>query len=226
MNTRAMSPKITAFVPIRLNSTRLPKKMLLKLGDKALCHYIFPSLLQTQQINSVYAFCSNKLIMEHIPEGVLHLERDRKLDENSVKGIEIWKSFVELVDSDIYIMAFATAPFVSSKSIEKALSAVASGEYDSAFCVQKFQTFAWYKGQPLNYNLDDIQGTQYINPVYLETNSFFIFRREILTEHSRRIGFKPYMQELDVIESIDIDTKEDFELAQKILPIFLNQNSF
>jgi spore coat polysaccharide biosynthesis protein SpsF (cytidylyltransferase family) len=37
------------FVPIKLQSQRLPNKMLLKLGDKLLCQYIFDILIEVKK---------------------------------------------------------------------------------------------------------------------------------------------------------------------------------
>ena len=46
--------------------------------------------------------------------------------------------------------------------------------------------------------------------------AFFMFRKEVFTVHNRRIGFKPYIQEVSGIEAVDIDEKKDYELACKL----------
>ena len=79
--------------------------------------------------------------------------------------------------------------------------------------VQKKQTFAWYKGKTLNYECNDVPRTQDIEPVYIETSGFYIFQKEHFLIHRRRVGFNPYFQELNDIEAIDIDTKEDYEIC-------------
>ncbi|MDR7239969.1 acylneuraminate cytidylyltransferase family protein [Neobacillus drentensis] len=211
-----MKKKVVAFVPIKLNSQRLPNKNLLRLGDKPLSWYIFDSLLKVKNIDEVYVFCSDEEIIKYLPEGVRFLKRDKYLDGDLVKGSEIYKSFIELIDSDTYILAHTTSPFLASTTIEYALSKVLFSSYDSALSVQKKQTFAWFDGKPLNYELNNIPRTQEIAPVYIETSGFFIFKRNIFADYGRRIGFNPYLQEVDDIEAIDIDTKEDYEFALKI----------
>jgi CMP-N-acetylneuraminic acid synthetase len=121
-----------------------------------------------------------------------------------------------LIDSDIYILAHTTSPFLTSNTIESALTKVAYNEYDSALSVQKKETFVWYDGKPLNYELNNIPRTQDITPVFIETSGFFIFRKNIFIDYGRRIGFNPFLQEVSEIEAIDIDTKEDYELALKV----------
>ena len=59
--------------------------------------------------------------------------------------------------------------------------------------------------------------TQEIEPVWVETSAFFIFKKEIFTVHNRRIGFSPYVQEVTGIEAVDIDEKKDYDMAQKLV---------
>ena len=73
------------------------------------------------------------------------------------------------------------------------------------------------KGEPLNYSPERIPRTQDMEPVYIETSGFFAFKRELWTTHQRRIGFRPYLQLVDQVEAIDIDTKEDYEFAQRVM---------
>ncbi|MDR2406994.1 MAG: hypothetical protein LBE13_02615 [Bacteroidales bacterium] len=91
--------------------------------------------------------------------------------------------------------------------------------YDSAFSVEKIQTFTWYKGQPLNYNLKLIPRTQDMCPVFIETSEFYMFKHDVWSVKKQRIGDKPYMQIVDKIEGIDIDYPDDFEMAQRIAGI-------
>jgi CMP-N-acetylneuraminic acid synthetase len=221
-----MNKKVVAFVPIKLNSQRLPRKNLLPLGDHSLCWYIFDSLLKVDKIDEVYVFCSDEEIKKYIPDKVKFLKRDSYLDGDLIKGNEIYKSFIELIDSDIYILAHATSPFITPATIENALSKMLFENYDSALSVQKKQTFAWYNDKPLNYKLDDIPRTQDIEPVYIETSGFFMFNKNIFMEYGRRIGFNPYFQEVDEIEAIDIDIKEDYEFALKICQINNKNNNY
>ncbi|MBS4205795.1 cytidylyltransferase domain-containing protein [Lederbergia citrea] len=212
-----MKKRVVAFVPIKLNSQRLAKKNILPLGDHSLSWYVFNTLLGIEEIDEVCVFCSDERIMDYIPIGVKFVQRDPYLDGDMVKGNEIYESFINTVDSDIYLLAHTTSPLMRQRSIENALNNVLSESYDSALSVQKKQTFAWYKGQTLNYESNDIPRTQDIEPIYIETSGFYIFKKEHFLAHRRRVGFYPYFQELDDIEAIDIDTNEDYEFALMIM---------
>ena len=205
--------RVVAFVPIKLNSQRLPHKNILPLNNQPLCWHIFNSILNVDLIDETYVYCSNEEIKKYIPPDVTFLKRDSKLDGDLIKGFDIYEAFINEVEADIYILAHATSPFIKSKTIKSALLQMLDNGYDSAFSAQKIQTFAWYKEKPINYNLNDVPRTQDIEPVFIETSSFFMFEKEIFTKKRRRIGFNPFIQEVDSIEAIDIDTQEDYDFA-------------
>lgn len=205
--------KVVAFVPIKLNSQRLPNKNILPVLDHPLCWHIFKSLIEVKNIDEIYVYCSDEKIKDYIPEKVTYLKRDKSLDKDMVKGFDIYESFINEVDADIYILAHTTSPFIKTNTIEAALEKILKEDYDSAFSAEKVQTFAWYKDKPVNYDLNDVPRTQDMEPIYIETSGFFMFNKTVFTEHRRRIGFKPYIQEVDSIEAVDIDTKEDYEFA-------------
>ena len=215
--------KRVAFVPIRLNSQRVEGKNLRLLGGRPLMTYLLSSLAAAKNIDEVYVYCSNPAIQEYLPEGVRFLKRDERLDSNTTLGEEIYDAFTSEVDADIYILAHATSPFIRTATIEDAVARVESGEYDSAFSAERVQTFAWWEGKPLNYSLQHVPRTQDLEPVFVETSAFFIFRKEVWCTLHRRIGEQPYTAVTDRIESMDIDNPDDFLLAEAIVAAGLNK---
>ena len=208
--------KVVAFVPIKMNSQRLPGKNTKFLNGKPLCAYIFETILKVNGIDERYVYCSDPKIYEYIPDGINFLRRDTYLDGNEVKGLEIIDRFIKDVDADIYVLAHATQPFTKATSISDALSKVISQEHDSAFSALEFQDYFWMNGTPLNYNLKDVVRTQDLEKIYMETGAFFIFRKEVYTNLGQRVGKNPYIKSVDHFEAIDIDYPEDFEFAEAI----------
>lgn len=208
--------KTIAFVPIRLNSKRVAGKNIKLLGDKPLLCYILETLMEVSSIDEVYVYCSNTEVKQYLPDGVKFLQRPEYLDRDETLGQEIYEAFVNSVDADVYVLAHTTSPFIKSSTIANSLDKIHHGEYDSAFSAEKLQTFVWYKGLPLNYQLKDIPRTQTIEPIYVETSAFFMFKKEVWTKYHQRIGFKPYMAIVDKIEGVDIDWPEDFQIAEII----------
>ncbi len=208
--------KVVAYIPVKLNNQRLPGKNLLPLGDMRVCDYIFSAISAVDGIDERYVFCSDESIKEFLPAAITFLKRDSRLDGNQVKTMEIIHSFIERVDADIYILTHVTSPFLQSSSIETALNKVKYEGFDSAFCVERVQSLCWFRSKPLNYNIEDIPRTQDIDPVLVETNGFYIFRKEVATDQNCRIGKNPYIFEVNHFEAADIDTAQDYEFAELI----------
>lgn len=208
-----MDMKTVALVPIKLNSQRLPHKNILPIAGKPLCWHICNSLVNVHGIDEVYVFCSDEEVIKYIPENVKFLKRDKRLDGDLIKGFDIYKEFINQIDADVYVLAHTTSPFILTSSIQNGLDHVLNGTHDSAFSAERVQTFAWYKNQPINYDLNDVPRTQDMEPIWVETSGFYIFKKEVFTEHHRRIGFNPYIQEVSGMEAIDIDERKDYELA-------------
>ncbi len=205
--------RIVAFIPIKLHSQRLPGKNILPLAGRPLCWHMANTLLRAKGIDEVYIYCSDEAILRYLPYGVRLKIRDRRLDGDQVKGFEIYDSFIKEVEADVYVLAHATSPFLSVYSVENALRHISQYKCDSAFSAKRIQSFAWYGNRPINYDSEDIPRTQDLEPIWVETSGFFMFKKEILTVHHRRIGFHPYIQEVSGPEAIDIDGKKDYDYA-------------
>ena len=83
------------------------------------------------------------------------------------------------------------------------------------------KNFLWSNNKPLNYKNTKIKWpfTQNIEKVFEITSGIFISSRVNYNKYKDRIGLKPYFYEVDKITSIDIDWKDDFKFAEKILSV-------
>lgn len=209
--------KTVAIVPMKLNNSRLPQKNIKSFTNgKPLCYYILSTLTQIEEIDEIYVYCSNEEIKQYLPEGVKYLKRSQTLDTDQTKMNEVLSAFAKDVPADIYVMTHTTAPFISKESIKKGIEAVTSGMHDSAFSAIKVQDFLWKDGKPFNYELDNIPRTQDLPALHMETSGFYIYISSVINELGRRIGQNPYVVEVNEIEAVDIDEKEDFDIADSI----------
>lgn len=211
--------KITAIMPIKLKNERCPGKNTKMLGSKPLLQYELDSLKATQMCDSIHVYCSNEDVVPFLPDGVAFTKRPEFLDLPTSNFTQIFTSFMETVDSDIYVYAHATAPFISVETMKQCIHAVASGEYDSAFCAVMLQDYLWKNGEPLNFDAANVPRTQDLEPIYQETSGVYVFTKEVFQKYKRRIGKKPFIKEVSFKESIDIDNPSDFDLAEVMVNI-------
>lgn len=209
--------KIVAWVPIKMNNERLPGKNILPLAGKPLCQHVLGELLKLDEIDGVYAFCSEQELENYIQKEVTRIPRSETLNSFSTKINDVILAFSNVIDADVYVYAQVTSPFLKKETIERGLNAVLSGEYDSALSVKVLHDFLWKDEKPFNYNPVDIARTQDLEILYQETGGFYIYTKDLIQNYNRRTGFKPYFTEVSEMEAVDIDYREDYELAQSIV---------
>ena len=166
-------------------------------------------------ISERYVFCSDESIKSYLLPGIRFLQRDPSLDEANTNFTQIFTSFYSQVDADIYVYAHATAPYVTLNSAQECLDKVVSGENDSSFCAVKIQDFLWQNGKPLNFDASNLPRSQDLPTIYRETSGVYVFTKEVFKLYKRRIGKKPFIKEVNFKESIDINNKEDFIIAEQ-----------
>lgn len=205
--------KIVAFCPIKLNNRRLPGKNVRELGGKPLMNHSIETVLNTGIFDEVFVYCSDDSICSLLPPNVKFLKRSILLDSDETKGKDIYQAFTKEVKADYYFLFHVTSPYLTKHSIIKAVDALSSG-YDSSFSAVKVQTFVWYNEMPLNFEPQNPIQTQLLDPIYLETSSFFLAPARSLLK-GVRYGKKPFVVEVDERESVDIDNIEDWQKAEK-----------
>jgi CMP-N-acetylneuraminic acid synthetase len=213
--------KIVAIMPIKLKNERCPGKNTRRLGSKPLMQYELDSLKKTSLCDSINVYCSDEAVLPFIPCGVNFIKRPKELDLPSSNFTQIFNSFMNEQDADIYVYAHATAPFITIDTMKQCINAVKSGEYDSAFCAVKLQDYLWQDGRPLNFDASNLPRTQDLKPIYQETSGVYVFTKEVFLNYKRRVGVKPFIKEVTFKEAVDIDNPEDFDLAEVMLNVNL-----
>ncbi|OZD63135.1 acylneuraminate cytidylyltransferase family protein [Rhodococcus sp. 06-1460-1B] len=214
--------KVTAIVPMRHNSERVPGKNYRDIGGVPLFHHIVKTLLSTPQIGTVVVDTDSDTIVDQCRRefpSVELVERPQHLRDGGTPMNDVLLHTVSQVSSDLYLQTHSTNPFLSSDTIGRAIVDFESAgqEYDSLFGVTKFQGRFWTSsGRPLNHDPSVLARTQDLEPMFLDNSCLYIFSAQSLRENNNRIGRRPMMFSISGIETIDIDNEEDFVHAAEI----------
>lgn len=170
----------------------------------------------------------NLISTDHFVRGkILKKKRKKSLCGDKVSMNLIIRDDVENEIADYYIMTHATNPLLKTATIEKAIddffSKYKDKKADSLFTVNKIQSRFYDKySNPINHNPKDLLPTQDLDPMYEENSNLYIFSRESFLITNARIGQSPLMYETPLLESIDIDHQDDWDLASLIFKQQLN----
>lgn len=211
-----MELKLVAVMPIKLNNERLPGKNVRLLGEKPLLRYALDTLRETGKVQDINVYCSDRAIQSFLPDDVTLLERPRFLDENTSNFHQIFSEFQKVKPADVYVYFHATAPFLTAETMRECIDAVVQRGYDSAFTATRLQDFLWKDGTPLNFDAEQLPRSQDLPILYRETSGLYVFRSEVFAKLHRRIGEHPYIKQVSMKEAIDINTVEDFGMAERL----------
>ena len=216
-----MTKRIVAIVPLKEKSQRLPGKNLALLGGKPLYQFILQSLLDVEEIQKIHIYSSSELFQSPDIDQKNTIEfkrRSSKLDADDISINQILKEYLLDTDADIVVLAHATSPFLKAKTISNCINAVLTGKNDSALAAIKLNKFAIFNGNPINFIREkNLPPLQEIEPVIIEQGGLYVFRKENFLKTNSRVGTNPHFEFINVWESADIDTLDDFKLSELIL---------
>ena len=214
---------LTALVPMRHHSQRVPGKNYRPLGGKPLFHYILESLLACPQIDRVVVDTDSPPVMDslrqHFPQVTL-IERPEHLRANETPTNEVLLHDTAQVQADFYLQTHSTNPLLRPETISRSIQTFLSSypAYDSLFSVTRWQTRLWDQlGRAINHNPAILLQTQDLPPVYEENSCIYIFTRQTLVARRNRLGERPLLFEIDASEAWDIDEELDFAIVDFLM---------
>lgn len=212
--------RIVGLIPARLGTDKVPFQNIKELGGLPLVNYTVRAMNKVKSIDDIVLFASESTICNHISQGLRYryVQRPAYLDTSNAHIQNIIKEFLKTDKADIIVLWHITSPFLRPATIIDCIEKVKSAEYDSAFTALEIKKFCWFKGKPLNYSLDKpTPRTQDIFPVIVEQSHLYVFRREVFERSGQRISDRPFIKVIDHFEGFDIDTPEDFKIAELIV---------
>jgi CMP-N-acetylneuraminic acid synthetase len=215
-----MKAQITALVPMRHHSKRVPGKNYRPFAGRMLYQHIIESLLGCKLVSEVVIDTDSPTIMEdasqHFPQ-VRLIERPEDLKADTVPMNDVLLYDVTKAESDYYLQTHSTNPLLSTETITEAIQLFLDKypSYDSLFSVTAVQRRLWDSlGRAINHNPAILLRTQDLPAVYEENSCLYIFDRRVLETRHNRIGERPLMFEVDRIEAWDINDELDFRIGE------------
>jgi CMP-N-acetylneuraminic acid synthetase len=221
--------KITALVPMRHESQRVPGKNYRLLAGLPLYQHVITTLLDCPEIGEIVVDTDSPEIMAGLKAGfprVTVLERPAHLRAGDVPMNEVLIHDTGQVEGDLYLQTHSTNPLLRPETISGAIHKLLESypAYDSLFSVTRWQTRLWDPlGRAINHNPAVLLRTQDLPPVFEENSCLYIFTRQTLLERRNRLGERPMMYEVEAAEAWDIDEEIDFSIVNFLLSKKLKQ---
>ena len=215
-------PPITALVPMKKNSERVPNKNYRNLAGKPAFHWIMEQLELSQYITEILVNTDSEEIsksaLKHFSK-VKTLQRPYHLTGGDVSIQPLIEHDMRHTKNSFFFQTHSTNPLVTASTIDTAIEFFFSqNEHDTLFSVTQVQSrFYWENGIAINHDPQTLLKTQDLPPIYEENSCFYIFSRESNALTNNRLGRNPVMYPINRLEAVDIDNFEDFYWAEYLL---------
>ena len=218
--------KIISFIPAKKNSQDLKNKNLKKLNNLSLFELAILSAKKSKNINKVYLSSDSEAILKKGKKYKINLiKRSKSLCKNSTSANEVILDFIKKnikndLGNSIIVYLQPTSPFRTNKHVDIAINIFIKKKLRSILSVTENKNF--YKSlkknkdtlNPFFNNRYVTNNRQNLNKIYSPNGAIYIFYASDFVKKKKLTFSKSGYYLMNKIESIDIDDKQDYELAK------------
>ena len=217
--------KIVAMIPARMGSKRVKSKNLRILNGKALIEYILDTVSKVDLFDAVYVN-SEDSVFANIAEKykVDFYKRPEYLSSDTATNDEFAYDFLQNIECDVLIQILPTSPFLTQEEIISFVDTMVKSDSDTLISVEHKQIACVYERTAINFDrFVKNPPSQTMTPVMSYATALMGWKSNKFIENMDSHGVayhggdgKTDYFELSGLSTIDIDTEEDFRLAEAI----------
>lgn len=216
--------KIIAMIPARLGSKRIPKKNIRYMIDKPLIKYPIDLVLQNECFDEVWVNTESKLLGEYCEKiGAKFHKRPDELATDTATNRDFVYEFLCKHECDYVVMINPTSPALRKETIDRFIGYIMENDYDTILSVNSFKAEGFYQNKEINFSVNETKiNSQFLNPIQIVIWALTAWKRETFLnlENSGKspvFGGNIGLFEIPKDESPDLDTEEDWRIAEGIL---------
>lgn len=206
---------IGVFISGRLGSERLPRKLILPIGDSCLWDMACSKLQGLTDSYNKYVLAEGGILADIARKysGLNVIVRDKKTALTDSPLSFLFKDISQVNDDHLMFMNPCQS-FLKIGTIEKALERFKENKAEYGTSVKPFRNWLFDEGKSLNEIDYKTLSTKEIKPIWQAAHCFHIFNRESFFKDGYML--KPGLILLPVPENeaLDVDTYEDYEYVR------------
>lgn len=220
---RGMKKKIIVMIPARLGSKRIPKKNIRYMCGKPLIQYPIELALKSNFCSEVWVNTEEEALGQAaISVGAKFHKRPMELASDTATNREFTYEFLKKHECDYVVMVNATSPLLRKETYERFFQYVQENDFDTVLSVISEKEETFYKGEPLNFSLKEKINSQFLEPTEKIVWALTAWKREAFIRQ-QEMGINPVFGgklgrfQIPKDEACDLDTEEDWKIAEGIL---------
>lgn len=224
-----MGKKIVGMIPARLGSKRIPKKNIRYMGNKPLIQYPIDLAKDSGRFDSVWVNTESKELGQIAEKmGINFHQRPIELANDQATNREFTYEFLKKHECDYVVMINPTSPLLRKETMSKFLDYVEENDFDTILSVISEKEETFYQGKPLNFTFDEKINSQLLEPIETVCWALTAWKRETFMK-LQESGINPVFGgevgrfSIPKDESCDLDTMEDWNIAEGMLNSRINK---
>lgn len=209
--------KIKAMVAVRSGSVRVPSKNVRPFAGSTLLDVKIRQLLRINELDGVVVNSNSEEMLALCDQyDVEQVLRDDYFASNEVSMSEVYTNMAENFSGDVIVYANVTNPLLEDKSISGMINRYKEmgDEFDSVNSTYLVKEFMFLDGKPINYDLQNQPRSQDLPDIHAINFAISVISRENMAASGNVVGKRPFLWSMSELESLDIDSMLDFELAE------------
>jgi CMP-N-acetylneuraminic acid synthetase/spore coat polysaccharide biosynthesis predicted glycosyltransferase SpsG len=215
---------ILVIIPARSGSKGIPRKNVRLMNNKPLISYIIEKAQNLKfDVDLIVSTDDEEVKRISNIYGTYVLDRPKSLSKDDVTLDPVILNAVEHMeyhlnkDYDIVITLQPTSPLITTMTLNSAIEHYLTYGFDTVISVINRPHLSWSRfGDGYAPNYIQRLNRQYLPDYFIETGAFLISNRIHISEYSR-IGGKIGVFEIEDAQSVDIDSIQDWWVAEKEL---------
>lgn len=217
--------KIIGMIPARLGSKRIPLKNIRYMDDRPLIQYPIEIALSSQAVDEVWVNTEDERLGAVIQKmGARFHKRPVELASDTATNRDFTYEFMKQHPCDYVVMINPTSPLLREDTFKRFVQYILDNDFDVALSVISEKEETFFQGKPLNFSLEKKLNSQLLEPIEkiiwaltAWKSSYFIKMQERglnpVFGYQGKLGRFPIPKD----ESCDLDTEEDWRIAEGIL---------
>lgn len=209
--------KIIAVIPARAGSVRVPHKNIRSFNNTCLLVIKIRTLKKVKYIDEIIVNSDcDKILKIAKKEGVKVVKRSPEFATSLTNGNDFISCLVNNIDGEHFLYASCMSPFLKSSTYDKMINIYLNSNYDSVLSSKKIIEYMWLNNKSINYNVNNSPNSQDLPVIYGLTFGMCLLPVKLAKQLKYFVGNNPYFFEVTELESFDIDTQYDFDVAELI----------
>lgn len=212
-------------IPLRRDSKGIPGKNKKKLLGRPLFSWVLTEAIFSD-LDTVYVFTNDEEIIAYIQNEyywtnkVIALLRSDENASDTASTESVMLEFTEKINYEFSVLCLlqATSAFTLADDINKTLSKITTGAFDSALTVVRTHRFAWNSnGTPQNYDVFNRPRRQDFDGLLIENGAVYATAKAAFLKTQNRVSGRIGLVEMSEESLTEVDSMTDWIITENLL---------